>query len=267
MTETALAALRPAPRDPPSAVLAPGAPGCPKLTEALAQARDRCKAAAKDGNNTFHHYRYATADNVIATANEALAGSGLALLPASQSMGILGSGGMAIFTLDRVLVLSHSSGEYLPLEIRGWPVIPDKGRPADKAFASALTSSLAYLLRDLLQMPRGTDNDMDGRDDRQSPPAGFVAANGQHAAPAEPDPQAEAPARAEAAREVRYGGPDHAQVDRIAALVNGKRLDWARFAVRLKEKYGVESVAHLSRGQADEVERALLAPQPAAAPG
>ena len=48
-----------------------------------------------------------------------------------------------------------------------WPIIPEKGRPWDKAHAGALTSSLAYFLRDLLLMPRveeGTDMDSGDRD-------------------------------------------------------------------------------------------------------
>jgi len=48
-----------------------------------------------------------------------------------------------------------------------WPVVPDRGRPPDKALASALTTSLAYLLRDLLLMPRvDPADDLAGREDR-----------------------------------------------------------------------------------------------------
>jgi hypothetical protein len=44
-------------------------------------------------------------------------------------------------------------------------VVPERGRPLDKAFAVALTTSLSYLLRDLLQMPRGDEADMNARND------------------------------------------------------------------------------------------------------
>lgn len=48
--------------------------------------------------------------------------------------------------------------------------MPEKGRPLDKAFATALTTALKYWLRDLLLLPRVVaDDDMDTRDDRESP--------------------------------------------------------------------------------------------------
>src|SRR5262245_45471777 len=148
---------------------APSAPtptACPNLSAALAAARDRCRSAAKDKTNSFHKYAYASADEVIAVANDALAGTGLAIIPQLQELTTVGTGSVACFALNRTVFLSHSSGEFVPLTVRGWPVIPDKGRPIDKAFAVALTSSLAYLLRDLLQMPRGDEHDMNTRDDR-----------------------------------------------------------------------------------------------------
>ena len=153
------------------------------LAGALAQARDRCKPAEKGSVNTYHKYRYASADDVIAVASAALGGSGLGLMPLRSQLTTLGSGSSTIYALDRTLLLAHSSGEYTILTIQGWPVIPDKGRPLDKAYAIALTSSLSYLLRDLLQMPReDPTDDMSARDDRQAT-----------AAPAPPQPQPEPP--------------------------------------------------------------------------
>lgn len=163
-------------------------PGCPKLSEALALARDKCKAAAKSSRNTHHGYAYASADEVIDTASEALHGSGLAVIPVSEELTVLGSGQLAIYALNRELMLTHSSGEFVPLEVRGWPVVPDRGRPLDKAYAIALTSSLSYKLRDLLQMPRGTQDDVAAQDDRQTPASPPPQPNGGPA----PNPQAPA---------------------------------------------------------------------------
>ncbi len=170
-------------------------PGCPKLTEALAAARDRCKAAAKGGYNEHHKYHYATADAVIDAASEAMAQSGLAIIPLREELSVKGNAQLAYYALDRVMILSHSSGEFVSLEVRGWPVVPDRGRPLDKAYAIALTSSLAYKLRDLLQMPRGTQDDLAAQDDRQTP----AAASAVSAAPTngEPVPNAPAPAAAQ----------------------------------------------------------------------
>lgn len=155
----------------PPVELAPVSVACAKLSEAVGLARDRCKAAAKDGWNDYHKYKYASADEVIQTAKNAMDGTGLAIIPQSQELTVVGSGNAAIYALNRTIFLSHSSGEYVPLTIRGWPVIPERGRPLDKAFAVALTTSLSYLLRDLLQMPREDGTDMNQRDDRKAEPA------------------------------------------------------------------------------------------------
>lgn len=140
-----------------------------KLAEALAKARAKCKAAHKDSQNTFHKYKYASAESIIDEAKAALEESGLALVPLTQEMSVVGQGNTCVYELRRLLTLVHSSGENLPVSIR-WPVIPDRGRPLDKAFASAITTSLSYYLRDLLMMPRvDPDDDMSGREDRDEP--------------------------------------------------------------------------------------------------
>lgn len=145
--------------------IAPVQSGCPKLSEALAQARDRCKMAIKGSRNEFSKYDYASADEVIGTAKQAMSGLGLALIPQLQELVVIGDGAMALYALNRTMLLSHSSGEFVPLSVRGWPVVPIKGSPLDKAFAIALTSSLSYLYRDLLQMERGKESDMNARNE------------------------------------------------------------------------------------------------------
>lgn len=154
------------PAMPPAEVSEPVAQvACGKLSAALATARDRCKMAAKGSYNSFHKYAYASADEIILTAKESLEGTGLAIIPQKQRMSVLALGNKAVYTLDRTIFLSHASGEFVPLTVEGWPVIPDNGRPLDKALATALTTSMAYLLRDLLQMPRGESEDMNARND------------------------------------------------------------------------------------------------------
>lgn len=141
-----------------------------KLAEALSLARARCKAAAKDRENTFHKYTYASAEAILNEAKDALDGSGLALVPLTQELRIQGSGNATFYELRRCLALVHASGESLPVRI-DWPVVPDRGRPLDKAMAAAITTSLAYYLRDLLMMPRvDPDDDIAARDDRDHDP-------------------------------------------------------------------------------------------------
>lgn len=202
----------------------------PNLAAALALARDRCKAASKDKENTFHKFWYASADEVIATAKAAMEGSGLSLVPTLDELIVVGSGTMAFYALNRVLMLAHSSGEFLVLMVRGWPVVPDRGRPLDKAYAVALTSSLAYKFRDLLQMPRGDEHDVSAQDDTQTP---LTPSPVQAAAANKPQPQAApaTPARmSEASRQILLGlyrekGRTPQDVERMLASRNLKAME------------------------------------------
>src|SRR5262252_5776892 len=64
--------------------------GCPKLTDALAQARDRCRVADRDAQVAHEKakYKYTSANSIKEAANEAMRGSGLALLPVEQSLDV-----------------------------------------------------------------------------------------------------------------------------------------------------------------------------------
>lgn len=136
------------------------------LFGALAKAREACAAAPKDGNNTHHKYRYASAEAVIGEARAALSGSGLALVPTMSELRDFGGDPV----LGRRFLLSHESGASVEIE-HAWPVCPAPGRPADKAVAIADTSGLAYLLRDLLLMQRVDETDDMDHDGRENKPA------------------------------------------------------------------------------------------------
>jgi len=151
------------------------------IAKALSTARDRCRPAEKDSLNRYHQYAYASAEEIIKVANEALEKTELALISLSDEMRQGPSGPL----LDRTWILCHSSGESVRLTTIGWPVIPDKGRPLDKALAAAITTSLAYRLRDLLQIPRvSPEDDIASRDDRHHE-------RNNHERPAEPRATAE----------------------------------------------------------------------------
>lgn len=152
----------------PIAVTSPQPAPCPGLAAALAEAQRKCQRVAKESHNTFHRYDYASAESVIEAAQHALAGTGLSLLPLEQSLNGWERTGENRFELARKFLLLHASGESLPVQV-AWPVVPDKGRPLDKATAIAATLSLAYLLRDLLLMPRvAPDDDVNTRDDTKA---------------------------------------------------------------------------------------------------
>lgn len=158
------------------------------LFSALARAQAAAKNVEKDAKNSFHKYNYVSAEAMIAEAKACLSTEGLAVVPTSANLreprpgeaptggdGDLGKGARTVLVAS--WLVCHSDGGSLPIECE-WPVIPEKGRPLDKALAAARTASLNYLLRDLLQLPRveeGTDLDHDSRDQHRNghrePPA------------------------------------------------------------------------------------------------
>lgn len=142
----------------------------PDLNAALARAILSASAVEKGSQNTFHRYKYASAEAIIEEARVPLASEGLAtsllaytLTPAHDAS--------YFADLNATYILTHSSGQertYTSVT----PVIVEKGRPADKAVATALTYSLGYFLRGLLLLPRVDEgHDVDKRDDRDKPKA------------------------------------------------------------------------------------------------
>lgn len=134
------------------------------IAKALVQAQRAVKAVAHDGFNSFHKYRYTSAEALVAEARSALNGAGLALLEASFLM--VGEGQMEVRYL-----LVHEDGSSWELESGRVPVIVDKGKSEDKAQAAARTYALGYAVRGLLLIPRpDEDHDVDQRDDRSREP-------------------------------------------------------------------------------------------------
>lgn len=140
------------------------------LAAALVLAQANARAVGLDAKNNHHGYRYASAEGIIMEARGALASAGLALLTLGWDFdGSATSGG----AIGRVIVryeLVHTSGESKAFQSSS-PVVPERGRPADKAEAGALTTNLGYLLRGLLLLPRDDEAaSMDQRDDRDYEP-------------------------------------------------------------------------------------------------
>lgn len=155
----------------------------PKLAAALVAAQMESRGVTKDKKNDFHRYNYASTETLIIEAQGSLHSHGLALHPAnSEIVAVAASGGAVIppdkgqsFPLDLCTVLilrrrwrlTHTSGEAIEWG-QDWPIVPERGRPLDKATAAADTASLGYTLRDLLLLARvekGTDLDDDSRDE------------------------------------------------------------------------------------------------------
>jgi len=139
------------------------------IAAALLVAQQLLPGVLKDSKNDFHKYKYVSSESMIREARAALHGAGLSLSPTSAE--VLSSDALVALGVPAVLraqwVLVHGeTGETMHLSF-DWPIVPEKGRPVDKALASARTTGLGYLLRDLLLAPRvDREDDMDwsGRD-------------------------------------------------------------------------------------------------------
>jgi hypothetical protein len=133
------------------------------LYAALAQAQATASAVGKSSRNEHHRYAYASSEAIIGEAREALSACGLALLCVDASLTLLcdvetsdGDGVVRRSSQWQATchyLLVHSGGDSLAI-VSSTPVLPEKGRPLDKALATAKTYDLAYTLRSLLLLPR-----------------------------------------------------------------------------------------------------------------
>lgn len=144
------------------------------LSKALVAAVKQAKSVGKEGVNKFHNYKYASAESVIAEAREALSDNGLTVIPMGwrrDPAPLAEKPEMQDYDYAAVTYrLMHESGESVDFETHT-PIIPEKGRPADKALATALTYSLGYFLRGLLLLPRvDEETDADRRNDTNHQP-------------------------------------------------------------------------------------------------
>ena len=228
---------------PAPALATVAAPPPPRsLAAALALAQQKCRPARKDGRNAHHGYRYASADSIVAEAKAALAETGLALVPIETSLNRTDNG----LELFRRLQLIHTSGESIVLAC-AWPVEVERGRPLDKATAIATTTSLAYLLRDLLMIPRQMpEGDMDSRTEAAKPAVSARAAKEQaQAAPPAALPAGEKTITKEQMDRLAQLRPQVFEVHRI------KDEDKAAKWKEILAKFNVDSASKLTATQAD----------------
>ncbi len=134
------------------------------------------------------------------------------------------------------------------------PVLPEKGRPVDKAEATALTYSLGYVLRGLLKIPRTADaDDLDQRDDRGRDPTPRPPARAQQQRKPEPAPKADPNAEVDI--------DDVARSLRDARDERELKVAWGR-AVLLKKQVSPQVFAELTKAKDRSKARLLEADPP-----
>jgi hypothetical protein len=141
------------------------------LFSALVRATALARGAIKKGFNNHHKFRFVDTDTMVHLTSNALTDEGLTLMPLKDEVvSVVGAAEGQLF-IRRSWLLVHEGGGSILIE-RDWPIVPERGRPLDKATASGYTSSLNYLLRDLLMVPRfDTEDEMNAnsRDVETSP--------------------------------------------------------------------------------------------------
>ena len=195
--------------------------GTRSLSDGLLVAQGAIDGVGKDARNTFHKYAYTSAEGMISACRAALQVGGITARRVSWEIRGTDSQQFVVSALE----IAHGyTGESARSEI-AWPIIPDKGRPFDKAVAGALTTSLGYWLRDLLCLPReDEDGHMDGRDDRGHDPRPPARTRTDNASTLNQRLAAEKPARTLAAASERATLPrqvePHEMAQRVTAAGN-----------------------------------------------
>ena len=132
------------------------------IWSALHKAQSAIEGVAKDGTVDFgRRYAYTSAEEMIRECRLALHACGLSLIRTGWRVGVVEAHPMLLSDFR----LLHYSGESFSFNDLSWPIIEGDKRPLDKAVAGALTTSLAYFLRDLLLVPKEDEAQMDKRND------------------------------------------------------------------------------------------------------
>jgi len=140
------------------------------LAAALVAAQAAAESVGKEATNKFHNYKYASAEAIMVESRLALNSAGLATLMERWELLPPTHDGAPERVKVHFLTLHAHSDQTLKGETEYF-VMPEKGRPEDKATATALTYAEGYYLRGLLCLPRVEEgSQVDDRDDREKLP-------------------------------------------------------------------------------------------------
>ena len=163
-----------------------------KLAAKLALAARDCARVGKDGANGFHHYRYATAANVLAHVNDALCAHGIAVIDTHPE--ILSSEGVGkerVVTARVTIVVADTESEERAV-FRGLGSGSDTG---DKAVMKAQTAALKYAWLTAFSISTGDDPEADENTDRRAEGQGQGHNQNQRRSQGPSRPQQQRPAQ------------------------------------------------------------------------
>lgn len=139
-----------------------------ELYAAVLEAQRSLKSLRKDAHNAFANYDYTSSEAMLQASRDALHAAGLVAFRGAWEYTRCEG---AIWDVRMEMTVAHPSSGQKFSEWISWPAVEGKGKPMDKAVATALTTALSYWLRDLLAIPRNAGDDMDERDDRDAEPS------------------------------------------------------------------------------------------------
>ena len=146
----------------------PAVPSGGGLVAAIAAVMTEVHTVAKRGENTFHHYRYATMGDILKEITPLLGRHGIVIFQSET--------GRAMFDDDNVIAVeyaftvAHVSGETWPQPLRQTGVSAcrnSKGGWDDKSLNKCHTAARKYFLLALFQIPTGEEADADQGEDEQ----------------------------------------------------------------------------------------------------
>lgn len=173
-----------------------GAMSIPRaMSGLLGRAQSQIEDIPKASRNDFHGYDFASAEDILRYTRKVLHAAGLVALRGSwewvrwtvthdgepmqfvrvqmQLISPVGMSGHQTTSGNDLDGLKFSEMDEPFITYIDWPVVVSKGRPIDKALASALTDATKYWLLGLLMVPRA-DCEMDQRDDSTHQPKGRI---------------------------------------------------------------------------------------------
>ena len=139
------------------------------LAKKLLNVMDACSHVLKNGENSFHHYKYATSADVLEKVNAALVENGLCSIAVPEILDVVEVTNLkgnierlATVKMD-ILLIDKDSGETVTLT--GIGSGQDGG---DKAVMKAQTAAIKYAYMLSLAISTGDDPEADGKTDENT---------------------------------------------------------------------------------------------------
>ncbi len=221
-----------------------------KLYAKLAEVVAEVLSVERDGTNTFHKYKYTSAEAMLRALRGPLAARSIALLPSVTDIAereiTTGKGNASTVTTVR-LSFTFVDGETGETHVCEWAGQGDD--PADKGLGKAYTNAVKTFLREAFLIPQGDDPEADTKTDERARDRVSAASQPARREPARanvvpnvPDPN---PVLVAAARGLKV-----AEIKTAFAMA---RVEWPT------EVFAIEEVfVGLTDAQAAKLEAALL---------